>query len=66
MSETGSANGSFFGNFVYDQRWRRRPHFPHDLSQAVDLALVKEALTQIIHPLLFNFPARMFTNPYPR
>jgi hypothetical protein len=28
MSKTGSANGSFFGNFIYDQLLRRRPHFP--------------------------------------
>ncbi|MBU4233440.1 MAG: hypothetical protein L6277_04890 [Desulfobacterales bacterium] len=66
MSQTGSGNGSFFGNLVYDQLWRRRPHFLHDLSRAVDFALVKETLTQIIHSLMFNFPARMFTNPYPR
>jgi hypothetical protein len=33
MSKTGSANGSFFGNFIYDQLLRRRPHFLSDLSQ---------------------------------
>ena len=27
MSKTGSANGSFFGNFIYEQMLRRRPHF---------------------------------------
>ena len=27
MSKTGSANGSFFGNFIYDRVLRRRPHF---------------------------------------
>jgi len=25
MSKTGSANGSFFGNFIYDQLLQRRP-----------------------------------------
>jgi len=44
MSKTGSANGSFFGNFIYDQLLRRRLHFLHDLSRAVDFALVKAAL----------------------
>ena len=44
MSKTGSANGSFFGNFIYDQLLRRRPHFLHDLSRAVDFAFVKAAL----------------------
>jgi hypothetical protein len=45
---------------------RRRPHFLHDLSRAVDFALAKEGITQIIHARMFNFPAKMFTNPYPR
>ncbi len=44
MSKTGSANGSFFGNFIYDQLLRRRPHFLHDLFRAVDFAFVKVAL----------------------
>jgi IS5 family transposase len=44
MSKTGSANGSFFGNFIYDHLLRRRPHFLHDLSRAVDFAFVKAAL----------------------
>jgi hypothetical protein len=44
MSKSGSANGSFFGNFVYDQLLRRRPHFLHDLTRALDFAFVKEAL----------------------
>jgi hypothetical protein len=35
MSKTGSANGSFFGNFIYDQLLRRRPHFLSHLSRAV-------------------------------
>ena len=44
MSKNGSANCSFFGNFIYDQLLRRRPHFLHDLSRAVDFAFVKAAL----------------------
>jgi IS5 family transposase len=44
MSKTGSANGSFFGNFIYDQLLRRRPHFLFDLSRAVDFSFVNAAL----------------------
>ena len=44
MSKTGSANGSCFGNFIYDQLWQRRSHFLHDLSRTVDFSLVKLAL----------------------
>jgi len=44
MSTTGSANGSFLGNFIYDQLLSRPPHFLHDLSKAVDFAFVKAAL----------------------
>jgi IS5 family transposase len=44
MSKTGSANGSFFGNFIYDQLLRRRPHFLSDLSRAVDFSFVKVTL----------------------
>ena len=44
MSKTGSANGSFFGNFFYEQLLRRRPHFLSDLSRAVDFSFVKAAL----------------------
>src|SRR5512135_2537915 len=44
MSKTGSANGSFFGNFIYDQLLRRRPHFLFDLSRAVDFSFVKATL----------------------
>ena len=44
MSKTGSASGSFFGNFIYDQLLRRRPHFLFDLSRAVDFSFVKTAL----------------------
>jgi hypothetical protein len=44
MSKTGSANRSFFGNFIYDQLLSRRSHFLFDLSRAVDLSLVNAAL----------------------
>jgi hypothetical protein len=44
MSKTGSANGSFLGNFTYDQLLRRRHHFLFDLSQIVDFSFVKAAL----------------------
>jgi len=44
MSKTGSANGSFSGNFIYDQLLRRRPHFLFDLSRAVDFSFVEAAL----------------------
>jgi hypothetical protein len=32
------------GDFIYDQLLRRRPHFLHELSRAVDFAFVKAAL----------------------
>jgi hypothetical protein len=44
MSKSGSANGSFFGNFIYEQLLRRRPHFLSDLRRAVDFSFVKAAL----------------------
>jgi hypothetical protein len=44
MSKTGSANGSFLGNFIYDQLPRRRPHFLHELSRAMDFSFVQAAL----------------------
>jgi hypothetical protein len=44
MSKTGSANGSFLGNFIYDQLLSRRPHFLHDLFRAVDFVFVNAAL----------------------
>jgi IS5 family transposase len=44
MSKTGSANGSFFGNFIYDRLLQRRSHFLHDLSRTVDFSFVKPAL----------------------
>jgi transposase len=44
MSKTGSANGSFFGNFIYDRLLQRRSHFLPDLSRTVDFSFVKPAL----------------------
>jgi transposase len=44
MSKSSSANGFFFGNFIYEQLLRRRPHFLSDLSRAVDFSFVKAAL----------------------
>ena len=44
MNKSGSANGSFWGNFIYDQLLRRRPHFLYELSRAVDFSFVKAAL----------------------
>lgn len=44
MSKTGSANGSFFGNFIYDRLLQRRSHFLRDLVQTVDFAFIKRAL----------------------
>ena len=41
MSQTGSANGSFCGNFVCDQLWRRLPHFIPDLSEPLTLTWSK-------------------------
>jgi glycosyltransferase involved in cell wall biosynthesis len=34
MSKIGSANGSFFGNFIYEHLLRRCPHFLNDLARA--------------------------------
>jgi len=39
----GRANGSFFGNFVYEHLLRLRPHFLHDLGRSVDFGFVREA-----------------------
>lgn len=39
----GRANGSFFGNFIYDQLFCRRPHFLKDLAQVVDFSFVQAA-----------------------
>ncbi len=43
MSKTGSANASFFGNFIYDQLLRLRPHFLFDISRTVEFSFVKAA-----------------------
>jgi IS5 family transposase len=42
MTKKGKANGSFFGNFLYDQILSRRPHFLKDLAQVVDFRFVEE------------------------
>ncbi len=42
MTKKGSANGSFFGNFLYEQVLSQRPHFLKDLAQAVDFRFVAE------------------------
>lgn len=42
MSKTGSANGPFFGNFIYDQLLQRWPLFLSDRSKAVDFSFVKD------------------------
>ena len=39
MTKKGKANGSFFGNFLYEQILSQRPHFLKDLAQVVDFAL---------------------------
>jgi transposase len=44
MSKTGSANGAFFGNFIYDRLLQRRSHFLHNLSRTVDFSFVKQTL----------------------
>jgi hypothetical protein len=44
MSKAGSAYGSFFVNFIYDQLPHRRSPFPFDLPRAVDFSLVKASL----------------------
>ena len=42
MTKKGKANGSFFGNFLYEQILSRRPHFLKDLAQVVDFRFVAE------------------------
>ncbi len=42
MTKKGKANGSFFGNFLYDQILSQRPHFLKDLAQVVDFRFVAE------------------------
>lgn len=42
MTKKGKANGSFFGNFLYDQILSQRPHFLKDLAQVVDFRFVEE------------------------
>jgi IS5 family transposase len=42
MTKKGTANGSFFGNFLYEQILSQRPHFLKDLPQWVDFRFVEE------------------------
>jgi hypothetical protein len=42
MTKKGKANGSFFGNFLYEQILSQRPHFLKDLAQVVDFRFVSE------------------------
>ena len=42
MTKKGKANGSFFGNFLYDQILSQRPHFLKDLAPVVDFSFVRE------------------------
>lgn len=42
MTKKGKANGSFFGNFLYEQILSQRPHFLKDLAQVVDFRFVEE------------------------
>jgi IS5 family transposase len=41
MTKKGKANGSFFGNFLYEQILSQRPHFLKDLAQVVDFRFVE-------------------------
>jgi len=41
MSKKGTANGSLFGNFLYEQILDRRPHFLKDLPQVADFRFVE-------------------------
>jgi IS5 family transposase len=43
MHKTGSANGSFFGNFLYDRLLGGREHFLKDLARSVDFTFVRQA-----------------------
>jgi IS5 family transposase len=43
MTKTGSANGSFFGNLIYERLLSQRDHFLKDLAQTVDFRFVREA-----------------------
>jgi IS5 family transposase len=43
MHKTGSANGSFLGNFLYDQHLAGREHLLLDLKRLVDFGFVRRA-----------------------
>jgi len=42
MTKKGKANGSFFGNFLYEQILSQRPHFLKDLAHVVDFGFVRK------------------------
>jgi hypothetical protein len=42
MTKKGKANGSFFGNFLWEQILSQRPHFLKDLAPVVDFRFVQE------------------------
>jgi hypothetical protein len=42
MTQKGQANGSLFGNFLYEQILSQRPHFLKDQAQVVDFRFVVE------------------------
>ncbi len=42
MTKKGKANGSFFGNFLYERILSPRPHFLKDLAPVVDFRFVAE------------------------
>ena len=48
MTKKGKANGSFFGNFLYEQILSQRPHFLKDLAQVVDFRFVAGALQGLL------------------
>ncbi len=43
MTKKGRANGSFFGNHIYENLLARRPHILYDLSKVVDSSFVQDA-----------------------
>lgn len=43
MTKKGSANGSFFGNHIYEHLLARRSHLLYELSKVVDFSFVRPA-----------------------
>ncbi|AEB09764.1 transposase [Desulfobacca acetoxidans] len=41
MTNKGGANGSFFGNHIYENLLARRSHLQYELSQVVDFSFVR-------------------------